>query len=249
MRRFAHDPVVFQSSILPVPEPLAESALPRQPGLPWPAKLARSESGEVGLVGEVPRLVESRVGAALAHEAVERARVWLDEGEPDPGATSGESFTAEGLEELLGESPHPWQLLEDGACRLDVAHGGVVGRMELRRVRAGGLWLCGRGAVGVGDGRSFLAQTRYALEANSRLRVARVSVGSGGGSAAWVVWDAVLPPELPREAALREGVGAVATARASTEAALRALATPAIADAYLALRTNSRPDVTRRKKQ
>jgi hypothetical protein len=64
-----------------------------------------------------------------------------------------------------------------------------------------------------------------------------------------VVWDAVLPPELPREAALREGVGAVATARASTEAALRALATPAIADAYLALRTNSRPDVTRRKKQ
>lgn len=249
MRRLAHDPVVFLSSVLPVPEQRAESALPRQPGLPWSAKLVRSESGQVGLVGEVPRLVESCVGAALAREAVERARAWLDEAEPDPGATSSEGFAAEELEELLGEIRHPWRLLDDGACRLDVAHGGVVGRMELRRARAGGLWLCGRGAVGVGDGRSFLAQTRYALEANGRLRVARVSVGTGGGSAAWVVWDVVLPPELPREAALREGVGAVAAARASTEAALRALATPAIADAYLSLRTNVRPGVTRRRKQ
>ena len=90
--------------------------------------------------------------------------------------------------------------------------------------------------------------TRYALEANRRLRVGRISVGTGGGAAAWVVWDAVLPAELPPEAALREGVGAVATARALTEAPLRALADPTIADAYLALRTNSRPGVTRRKK-
>jgi hypothetical protein len=249
MRRLANDPVVFLSGVLPVPQQLAESALARQPGLPWPAKLVRCESGEVGLVGEVPRLVEPRAGAAIVRRAVEAARVWLDAAEPDPAATSSDAWTAEELEDLLDETAYPWQLLEDGACRLDVTHDGVVGRMELRRVTAGGLRLCGRGAVGVGDGRSFLAQTRYALEANSRLRLARVSVGSGGGSAAWVVWDVVLPGEVPLEAALREGVGAVATARAVTEAALRALATPAVAEAYLALRTNSRPGNSRRRKE
>ena len=96
---------------------------------------------------------------------------------------------------------------------------------------------------------AFLRIIRYALEANSRLRLSRVSIGSGGGSAAWVIWDAVLPAEVPAEAALHEGVGAVATARALTEAALRALGTPAVADAYLALRTNSRPVATRRRKE
>jgi hypothetical protein len=248
MTRLASDPVVFLSRVLPVPETLAESSLPRQPGLPWPAKLVRFESGDVGLLGEVPRLVEPSAGAGLARQAVEGARAWLDAAEA-PGGTMGPGWTEAELVELLAEAPFPWRLLEDGQCRLDVALDGVVGRVELGRLTAGGLRLCARGAVGVGEGRSFLAQTRYALEANSRLRVARVSVGSGGGAAAWVAWDAVLPPELPLEAALREGVGAVATARASTEAALRALATPAIAEAYLALRTNSRPDVTRRRKQ
>ncbi len=249
MRRLADDPVVFLSSVLPVPEELAERALPRQPNLPWPAKLVQFESGEAGLVAEVPRLVEPRAGAALARQAVEGAHVWLNAAEPDPDTTTIDGWSAEELEELLDEAPYPWRLLEDGVCRLDVAHDGVVGRMELRRVTAGGLRLCGQGAVGVGDGRSLLAQTRYALEANSRLRLARVSLGGGGGSAAWVVWDVVLPGEVPLEAALREGVGAVATARAVTEVALRALATPAVAEAYLALRANSRPGVSRRRRE
>ena len=101
--------------------------------------------------------------------------------------------------------------------------------------------------MGVGDGRSFPALVRYALETNRRLRLARLSLGTGGGAAAWVVWDAVIPAELPLAAALREGVGAVTAARALTEAPLRALADPIVADAYLALRTNGRPGVHRRK--
>jgi hypothetical protein len=242
------DPVVFVSRLLPVPEEQAESALSRQPDLPWPAKLVGSEGGESGIVAEVPRLVPADAGAALVRRAVEQARAWLDDVEAAPDPTPQPVTTDDALEELLDGSVYSWRRLEDGAYGLDVTHGGVVGRQELRPLSARGLRLCARGAVGVGAGRSFLALTRYALEANRRLRVGRISVGTGGGAAAWVVWDAVLPAELPLEAALREGVGAVATARALTEAPLRALADPTIADAYLALRTNSRPGVTRRKK-
>lgn len=245
MTALVHDPIVFQSPASPVAREVAERALTRQPGLAWPAKLVAAPDGATGLVSEVPRLVEPSVGAALVRQAAHASLAWLDDDAPD-GAPPDDDAASEGLEDLLSEAPHPFRRLDDGGYGLDVAHEGVVGRIEVRATAAGGLWLSARGAVGVGDGRSLPALVAFALEVNRRLRVARLSVGAGGGSAAWLVWDAVLPAGLPAGRALEEGVGAVATARALSEGALRALADPTVAEAFLALRTNRRPVRRRR---
>ena len=233
------DPVVVQSRFLPVLREVAHRALPRQPELPWPAKLVLSREGTPGLVAEVPRLGARAQAAELADQALLAGRAWLDDEAPESAPANREAGE---LEALLEAGPHPWSRLEEGGYRLDVEHRGVVGRMRLEPFPTGALHLLAEGAVGLGDASAWDVLRDYALEVNGRLRLARVSVGSGGGPAAWVVWDVVLPAGLPQERALGEGVGALVAARALTEESLRALAVPAGADRYRSLRANGRPD-------
>lgn len=237
MTSYGTDPVVIQSGFLPVPRQEALCALQRQPELPWPAKLILSRDGTAGLVAEVPQLGPHARSFELAEESLAAARSWLADGPAEPQSQALEDPE---LEALLSAGPEPWSREDDGGYRLDITHRGVVGRLRLEGCATGALHLIARGAVGLEEPSAVEALAEYALEVNGRLRLTRVSVGSGGGAAVWVVWDLVLPSGLPRERALREGVGAVVAGRALTEESLRALAVPTVADAYLSLRANGR---------
>ena len=92
-----------------------------------------------------------------------------------------------------------------------------------------------KGAVAYEAPHCLRALTLLALDANRRLRFARITVASAGAAVARIEWDAVLPAELPPAQALPVLVEAVACARAATEPALSALADAGLARAWLDL--------------
>jgi hypothetical protein len=77
------------------------------------------------------------------------------------------------------------------------------------------------------------AQAHFALEANRRLRVARLGVVGSSNGAVQTVWDAVVPGVVPVERVLPAAIDAVLFARLETGRELSALSDPQIAAAYL----------------
>jgi hypothetical protein len=71
------------------------------------------------------------------------------------------------------------------------------------------------------------------LEANARVRLARIGVIPSGEGSARVTWDAVASPGVALEQALPAAVEAVVGAHAATRRELRALSHGAVARAYL----------------
>jgi hypothetical protein len=90
-------------------------------------------------------------------------------------------------------------------------------------------------AVAYGAPHCQRALERFALSANGRLRLTRVSVSAGGASLVRITWEACLVPELQAEIVLPLLVRAVACAHASTSSGLTALGDPRVARGYLDL--------------
>jgi hypothetical protein len=88
----------------------------------------------------------------------------------------------------------------------------------------------------VEEGLGAVAMRLLALEANRRLRFARISVSEADGRAMRIVWDAVLPGELADTAAMERAIEALIGARAETLRPLRALGRASIASKYTDLR-------------
>lgn len=235
------DPVVFETELWPVPAARAVAALARQPGLAAPAKLVRSRAGETGLVGEVPRLAGLADGPGLAERALAAARAWLEGGWLEGGEPSPAGGPApERVERALAEGPYAFARLAADRWRVDADPDGVVARLEVAAAGPDAVRVVAEGAVALPGPECFGALSAFALAANRRLRLARLSLRAGAGSAR-VTWDCVVPVCLPLAEALREALEAVAAARALCAGPLRALANPALAELYLSLRADGVP--------
>jgi hypothetical protein len=84
----------------------------------------------------------------------------------------------------------------------------------------------------MGAPESRAALLRFALEANARMRLTRLTVVPEAGQAR-VRWDVVLPRCVELERALPAAIEAVVGGHAASHTALRALAHPVVARAYL----------------
>lgn len=212
-----------------IDEEAARAALARQPALRAPAKLACAATGGVELCVELL----NQTGLDVEQEAegvLTRASAWLAglEGDRDVPSCDGEILAS-----ALACLPTAWtsETRADGGHHV---HATAFGDSVRLRVEAsgGGARVFVESAVPTADPESVRALMRFALEANARLRLARVSVAAHGG-AVRVTWDAVTSPGAALERAVPAVVEAVAGAHATTRRALRALGHAPVARAYL----------------
>ncbi len=230
--RRCNDPAVVAFTLGPLPLQCALAALERQTELAAPAKLARFGGDEPVLLAEVGwRQATSDDAERRARDALGRACQWLcgeTAGDPDDGAATLASFVQTAKE--LG-----WPATEatPGVFRLDVHTNGWPHRIFASALGCNALRLALPSCVlRVRDAQVARALALFALEANARLRFARLAMPSTSGERARVSWDVIVPAQAPPDT-LASAVEALTVARDETERALRALGTPAIADAFL----------------
>jgi hypothetical protein len=208
-----------------VPEGIA-----RQAELLAPAKLALSTEGDCELRAEVRR--SSQLDAAkLARGALDLGRAWLA---GEAACASGAPADAEDLAGALAELPVAW-VWERGAAdgfRIHATAFGESLRLGVDAV-AGGAQVIARSALATHDAAVRRALERFALEANRRLRLARIGLAARDGETTAVTWDVVTPPEVDLTDALPTAVEAVVRAHAATRRGLRVLCHEEIARRYL----------------
>ncbi len=208
-----------------------ETALARQPELLAPVKLAAAAGGGAELRAELLRArgVDTE---ALARSALERAGVWLA-GDGGPVADV-EAVDAEEVAAGLAELPRAWAWEPRGADGFHV-HATAFGTSAriVVEARAGTARAFVRSAVPATGLETRAALVHFALEANARLRLARIGVAADDDGTARLTWDAVASPGVALERALPAAVEAVAGAHAATRRALRALSHAAVARIYL----------------
>lgn len=215
---------------------LAEAALARQPALMAPVKLASAASGETELRAEILR-GRGVDAEGLARAALRRAEAWLVDDRPE-GAP--DAFENEAIAAALGELPKAWawEPRGEGAVQVDVHAFGTRVRVSVQAT-AGGAHVSLDSAEPARHPDARRALARYALEANFRLRLARIGVAPGGDEAVRITWDAVVGPGVGLERALPAAVTAVVGAHAATRRALRALTHASVAQTYLDARGSS----------
>ncbi len=231
----AVEPMLITASVGPLPLDCALAGLERQPDLRVPVKFTLSASGVCHLRAEVPddgarercaadaRAALDSALTALAGDVGQRARL-----APPPAAAR----FGEVLEQLGWNAARE----ESGGYRIHGPGVGTATRLMAQPLHAGGVHVTASTlAIRTAGGRSARALALFALEANGRFRLARLTVSASDGVAR-AGWDAVLPAAGVCADSLATAVGALLVARAETERALRALAKAAVADAYLEAR-------------
>ena len=220
-----------------------------QADLPAPVKLVGDREGPstgAALRAEIWAGAGERV-AQLAREALSLGRRWLDEGLPGSPSTHAVA-NAETWRELV---PRPSEVLPGGSLRVHAPGEPGSVRLQLDALPGGAARVWTASAVPVASPQVARALALFALDANRRLRLARLSLSAAthGGTTdrviARVVWDAVLPAEVVGEDAVRAALEAVAAAHAETRRALRALSSRTLAEAYLAFAGAAEPNSNR----
>jgi hypothetical protein len=219
----------------PLALPLVQAALGRQAGLPWPAKLAL-RGGAGALLAEAPRLLPRRACDEIALAALEAALAWIERGRwPSPAAGEADGgFPDRALTaaQALGFRAEP-----DGEAAVRVyatPAGRAPSRVRIAPAGGGALLVASATALRLRAPQAARALAHFCLEANARLRWARLSAAIDGGTAR-IACEVAVPAALP-EAALAAAIECVALARAETGRALALLAESEVSDAYLALR-------------
>lgn len=209
----------------------ALSAFGRQFVCRAPVKLARAADGQPELRAEVLRRM-GRDAAKLARDALDAGQLWLAGGAPrHPGAQPELDELAGGLEEL--PPAWAWEPDEEDGFHVHATGFGASVRLGVRAF-PGGAQVVARSVLPAQQAESSRALVQFALDANRRLRLARLSVDCEAGRPTAVCWDAVVPADaLGRD--LPAAVEAVTAAYAATQLALRALCQETVAVSYLAL--------------
>jgi hypothetical protein len=212
-----------------------QEALALQPELLVPVKVADSARGGSELRAELLRARGLDV-EALARCALSRAGAWLT-GNGDAGAETGD-VDAEDLCAGLAELPRAWawEPREGGGFHVHATAFGTSARVAVE-APSGTPHAIVRSALPAGSPATREALVCFALEANARLRLARIGVATDD-DVARLAWDAVASPGVPLERALPAAVEAVVCAHAVTRRALRALSHPDVARTYLDARAS-----------
>jgi hypothetical protein len=231
----ATEPMLVIASAGPLPLDCALAGLERQSDLRVPVKFTRSASGVCELRAEVPDDGARERCAADARAALDGALTALAS---DVGQRSGRASppAATRIGEVLEQLGWNAAREESGGYRIHAPAGGTATRLVAYPLRAGGVHVTASTLViRTAGGRSARALALFALEANGRFRLARLTVSASDGVAR-AGWDAVLPAAAVCADGLATAVEALFVARTETERALRALAKAAVADAYLEAR-------------
>jgi hypothetical protein len=242
-RRLEIEPDVVVARLAPLAPERALAALRAQPALAAPAKLALAPGGAAELWAEVPRQRDLALARRLASEALDEAANWLDQTAPLTGGAREPALAAPGsarlpeVEVALAALAWPRERAADGAFHLYARSGIDAARVRVAEREGGCVVLSTETALRLAAPRALEALAHFALEVNRRLRLARVSVAADGG-AARLVWDAVLPAELPADGALGLLAQALVGARAATLRAFAALNDPRVAESYLRARAS-----------
>lgn len=224
------------------------AALARQSELPAPAKLALGPDGGPELRAEVLR--DRGVDAPKrARGAIDSARLWLNAGRSDvagpgpEGLEAAETLDPEALLAGLGELPRAWawEPRDEGGFHVHATAFGASVRLVVEEA-GGAVRAIVRSALPAPGERSAAALANFALDANRRLRLARIGLGARPGDALPVSWDAVASPGAPLERAVPAMVEAVVFAHAATRLSLRALCQEAVAQTYLDTWSESRAE-------
>jgi hypothetical protein len=219
------------------------AALPAQPDLCAPAKLALAPGGGAELWAEVPRQRDLAPAKRLAERALDQALAWLSGAAAAPAPSARAASRGEEIEAALAALPWEYSRDADGSHRLHARDPRDPARILVAERTGGCVAVSTATWLRLPRPRALDALAHFALEANRRLRLARLSVAPRSGGAAQVVWDAILPAKLPADPALGELAAAVAGARALTARPLAALADPRVAETYLGARASrARPD-------
>ena len=218
-------------------------ALARQGELRAPAKLALLPDGEGALLAEAVPNGDPGEAKRRAVRDLDDAWRWLNGSRTrrQPQLPAGRLPDGDGdgdrdlVAAVLDELPWPWEECDDERRLIHASERGAECRLELRwrdrhlHVSAQDLVLTAE------NGRVGAALASFALGANRRLRLARLTVAPAGGTNLRAQWDAVVPFGAALERTLAMAVAAVIGARAETARPLRALSQPAAAEAYLRL--------------
>ena len=243
-RRFRLEQGALCATFGPLKPAAALSGVARQAGLGAPAKFAMTGSGVAVIQAEIPLVAERRVCEKLADEALDAAILWprLAAGPPAPDRMA---FAEDEIESGLSQISWGFHQSDVGSYQIDAAPApGHAMRVTL--VAQGG-------ALRVSTGSSLRADSPdvhralavFALESNSRLRLARIGVAEKDG-AADIVWEAVLPAALPAVGAIPQLVEAVVYAQVLTRSSLSVLTDARVADTYLRHRPAARARRRRR---
>ena len=227
----------------PLQPTTALSGLARQTQLAAPAKFAISQQGVAEIRAEIPLVAERSVCEKLADAALDAAILW-PKVTPEPHDPGHTAFSEDELESALSQIPWGFRQNDVGRYQIDAAPApGHAMRVTLDAEGAA-LRVSTCSSLRASSPEVHRALAVFALESNSRLRLARISVAESEEKAD-IVWDALLPATLPAAGGIPQIVEAVVYAQMFTRRPLSVLTDPRVADAYLlhrpALRVHAPP--------
>ncbi|MBW2243713.1 MAG: hypothetical protein JRH01_17150 [Deltaproteobacteria bacterium] len=213
------------------PLPLSDaSSLARQPVCAAAVKLALDADGRLELRAEILRR-GGRDAAKLARDALDVGRAWLADAAKHPGAHPGPDEVEGALEEL--PRAWAWGPAPEGGFHVHATGFGVTARVAVH-LCPGGAHVVVCSSLPAEDIGKSSALADFALRANRRLRLARISIDSESAGSTGVSWDAFIVSDA-LDSDLCETVEAVLGAHAATQRSLRALCEAPVAAAYLAM--------------
>jgi len=232
----AAEPMLVTASAGPLPLDCALAGLERQSDLRVPAKFTLSRSGVCHLRAEVPDDGERERCAADARAALDSALTALA-GDVGQRGRLASPPAATRIGEVLEQLGWNGAQEESGGYQIHAPSIGTAARLMAHPLHAGGVHVTASTlAIRTAGGHSARALALFALEANDRFRLARLTVSSANDGVARARWDAVLLAAAVCADGLATAVEALLIARTETERALRALAKAVVADAYLEAR-------------
>jgi len=230
-RRF-HATSLLLEAIAPLGFDDALAALARQATLAVPVKVMRGHPGGSALLAEIPFEGDLERCRRDAGAALDAALAWLARG---PAAVESTEDRCAALEEAVATLGWTMEAGTDGEFAARTSPPGAP--LRIRALAGGALRVAHLAtALRVPDARSGHAVRLLALEANAWLRLARLGVSGPPAGVLHVERDVILPAGITLERWLGEAAHALDAAQRETGRALRALATPEVAAAYLAAR-------------
>ncbi len=240
------EPTLIAMITQPLPLDSVRMGLPHQ--LDYfiaPVKFALTAEGSGCAIAEIARVADPHDCEKLAGQALDGLESWIDRGCPANGEArwdrespviARDTADAVDLEiaRSLDEIGWSWEAIGEASYRVHATTGSSsIGRLKIDRIGSSALRVSSESTVRVNDVVAKEALAHFALEANRRLRIARLTVADADDEAMTLVWDAIAPAVLPVSAVLPRLVEAVAFARAETSLVLVALADERIANVYL----------------
>ena len=233
-RRFRMEDGALCARFGPVPLPAAISGLSFQSDLPGPTRFAIARSGHAEIQAEVPLVAERRLCEKLLDAAIDDGLAGRSAARKSDDPQNAPMSDPE-IESALSQLPWGFRQRDTGRYQIDAAPAPSHAMRVMLELK--GAALCASTATSLRGCPPDVhhALCCFALESNSRLRLARINVAATEEGVD-IAWDSLLPAALASAGAISACVEAVVYAQMLTRQSFSVLANPRVAGAYLAQR-------------